>query len=106
MTTTIHQLIRADIGGDQQRINETDTQYSDITFKHILLPFWIAGFRFHNKIYQFIVNGRTGEVQGDRPYSWIKIAFAVLLVGAAVATAIYFGSQAEGGAGYNVNFNY
>jgi hypothetical protein len=25
-----------------------------------------------------MVNGRTGEVQGERPYSWIKIALAIL----------------------------
>jgi len=26
-----------------------------------------------------MVNIRTGEVQGERPYSWIKITFDVLL---------------------------
>jgi hypothetical protein len=26
-----------------------------------------------------VVNGRTGKVQGERPYSAIKIAFAVLI---------------------------
>ena len=80
MHPTISQDIRMDIGGDHQRINSTDTEYSEITFKHILLPFWVAGFRFRNKTYQFLVNGRTGEVQGDRPYSWIKIGFAVLVL--------------------------
>jgi hypothetical protein len=25
-----------------------------------------------------MVNGRTGEVQGERPYSWIKITLAIL----------------------------
>jgi hypothetical protein len=28
----------------------------------------------------FCVNARTGAVQGERPYSWIKIAVAVVLV--------------------------
>ena len=91
MRPAIRQDIRMNIGGDQQRIHNSETQYSVITFKHILLPFWIAGFRFRNKTYQFIVNGRTGEVQGARPYSWIKIGFAVLLalllVGAFLAVA-------------------
>jgi len=87
MHSTISQDIRLDIGGDHQRINATHTEYSKITFKHILLPFWIAGFRFRNKTYQFIVNGRTGEVQGDRPYSWIKIGLAVLAV---ITVAIIF----------------
>ena len=87
MHPVIRQDIRYDIGGDQQRISHADTSYSQITFKHILLPFWIAGFRFRDKTYQFIVNARTGEVQGDRPYSAIKIAFAVLC-GVIIAGAV------------------
>lgn len=99
MHPVIRQDIRNDIGGDRQRISHADTRYSDITFKHILLPFWIAGFRFRNRTYQFIVNGRTGEVQGDRPYSALKIAFAILLA-LAVAGAVgyvYLQQQAGGG---------
>ena len=97
MHPVIRQRIRRDIGGDQQQIIQADTQYSQISFKHILLPFWIAGFRFRNKTYQFLVNGRTGEVQGDRPYSVFKIALAVLaaLIIAAFIASIYN----EGGIG-------
>ncbi len=32
-----------------------------------------------DRTYRFVVNGRTGRVQGERPYSKWKIAFAVLL---------------------------
>ena len=100
MHPVIRQDIRMDIGGDQQRINHADTRYGNIRFKHILLPFWIAGFRFRNRTYQFIVNGRTGEVQGDRPWSLIKIGIAVV-AGAVVAGTIgYFyllGEMSGGG---------
>jgi DNA-directed RNA polymerase subunit RPC12/RpoP len=95
MHPVIRQDIRAEIGGDQQRISAVDTQYSKIRFKHILLPFWVAGFRYRDKVYQFIVNGRTGEVQGDRPYSWIKIGLAVLFAAIILATLGYFGAQSE-----------
>ena len=71
--------VRRDIGGDQQRIRKLQTQYEKVSFKHLLLPYWIAGFRFHGKTYQFVVNGRSGEVQGDRPWSYIKIAFSLIL---------------------------
>ena len=87
MHPVIRQDIRRDIGGDQQRIHQADTRYSNISFKHILLPFWIAGFRFRNKTFQFIVNGRTGEVQGDRPWSVIKIGLAVI-AGALIMGAV------------------
>ena len=104
MHPVIREDIRRDIGGDQQRINTADTRYGNITFKHILLPFWIAGFRFRGKVYQFIVNGRTGEVQGDRPYSAVKIAAAVL-AGLAVAAALaYFYSQGQQG-GYDAGLD-
>ena len=97
MKPLIHQDIRRDIGGDQQRINGTDIQYSKISFKHVLLPFWIAGFRFRKKTYQFIVNGRTGEVQGDRPYSRIKIALTILLAIAAVLIFVSVASESNSG---------
>ncbi len=77
MAVAIRQHIHRDIGGDQQRVNHINTQYGDPQFKHLLLPVWISAYRFKDKTYQFVVNARTGEVQGDRPYSIAKILFAV-----------------------------
>ncbi len=79
MALTIRRDIERDIGGDHQRIRATDTHYGEVSFKHILLPIWMSAFRFRDKIYRFVVNGRTGEVQGERPYSPWKIALAILL---------------------------
>lgn len=42
-----------------------------------------------------MINGRTGEVQGERPYSWIKITLAILLA-IAVGVAIYFLAEKYG----------
>lgn len=92
MDPVIRATIRRDIGGDEQRIHQCVTQYDGITFKHILLPVWISAYRYHDKIYRFLVNGRTGEVQGERPWSWIKITLAIL-VSALVAGGIYFATQ-------------
>jgi DNA-directed RNA polymerase subunit RPC12/RpoP len=76
MEDVIDGLIRQDIGGDHQRIHSTTTQYNDLTFKHILLPIWICAYRYGGKAFRFVINGRTGEVQGERPYSVIKIILA------------------------------
>ena len=46
--------------------------------KHILLPVWISAYRYNNKVYHFMINARTGEVQGERPYSVIKILLTIL----------------------------
>lgn len=88
MAATIEASIRSDIGGDEQRIHSTDTRYDDVTFKHILLPVWISAYRYREKVYRRLVNARTGEVQGERPWSWIKIALLALFVAALVLTAV------------------
>jgi DNA-directed RNA polymerase subunit RPC12/RpoP len=78
MAGTIRSTIARDIGGDHQRIRSVDTRYFDVTFKHALLPVWISAYRFGPRTFRFLVNARTGEVQGERPYSTWKIVFAVL----------------------------
>lgn len=78
MRGEIQRLIRADIGGDEQRIHQMTVDYRDITFKHLLLPVWISAYRYRDRVFRFLVNARTGEVQGERPYSAMKIAAAVL----------------------------
>ena len=50
----------------------------DIRFKHLLMPVWIGAYRFRGRPYQVVVNGQTGEVEGDRPWSAWKIGLAVL----------------------------
>ena len=80
MEDAIKVTIRQQIGGDEQRIKRMHVVYSNITFKHILLPVWISAYGYRSKIFRFIINGRTGEVQGQRPYSAIKIALAIIAV--------------------------
>jgi DNA-directed RNA polymerase subunit RPC12/RpoP len=69
--------VQYDIGGDVQTIEALSTDYSQITFKHLLLPVYVGAHRYNGKLYQIVVNGRTGEIQGDRPYSFWKIALLV-----------------------------
>lgn len=89
MEGPIRASIRRDIGGDHQRIHRVHTRYDNITFKHILLPVWISAYHYQHKTFRFLVNARTGEVQGERPYSWIKITlFIVMLL---ILAVILFG---------------
>lgn len=89
MNSIIRGDIARDIGGDAQRIHRFDTRHSDTTFKHILLPIWTAGFRFKDRAFHFVVNGRTGKVRGDRPYSPWKIGFAIVIAIILIAGAAY-----------------
>ncbi|MER5172733.1 primosomal protein N' (replication factor Y) - superfamily II helicase [Thioclava kandeliae] len=89
MLQVIQSDIRRDIGGDTQRLGAMDPQFHDETFKHILLPIWSAAYRFQGRSYRFIVNGQTGVVSGDRPWSAWKIALAALLA-ALVAGVLFY----------------
>jgi len=93
MDRMIDRDVRFDIGGDRQQVDSVDTTVNDVTFKHILLPVWLAAYKYRGKTYRFVVNGRTGSVKGERPWSWVKITFAVI-VGAIVAGVVgYFLAQ-------------
>jgi hypothetical protein len=88
MEGVIQSTIRRDIGGDHQRIHQQKTQYDAITFKHVLLPIWVSTYRYGDKPFRYLVSGRSGKVQGERPYSWPKIAAAVLAAAAIIAGVV------------------
>jgi LSD1 subclass zinc finger protein len=81
----VAERIRKDIGGDQQRITSVSTTYTDIKFKHVLLPVWISAYRYRDKVFRFLINGQTGEVTGESPKSWWKVA----LLTAAILVAMF-----------------
>ncbi len=80
MDRQIHRDIKFDIGGDRQRVQKVDTSISDVTFKHILVPVWIAAYRYRGESFRFVVNGQTGQVAGERPWSIWKLTFAAIAV--------------------------
>lgn len=89
MDAAIEAETRHRIGGDRQRVHSIKSRYDAITFKHVLLPVWMLAYRYRGHPYRIVVNAGTGEVQGDRPYSWVKITLAVLAALMAVGTFLY-----------------
>ncbi len=85
MDVQIRRLCCQNIGGDHQQLSSVQTQHVGVTYKHILLPMWLAVYRYQNRTFHILVNARNGEVTGDRPYSWIKITLLVLAVLALIA---------------------
>ncbi len=88
MDTVIRSDVNRDIGGNLQRIHHLDTHHDRITYKHILLPIWSSAFSFRGKTYRFVVNGQTGKVRGERPYSPWKITVAVIAALACIGSLI------------------
>jgi len=90
MQSAIESAIRADIGGDVQRISDVDIDYREIRFKLILLPLWANTFHFRGETYPFLVNAQTGEVQGKRPWSTLKITVLILFCLVMIIAFLYF----------------
>jgi len=83
----------SDVPGDTQRFLSVRNAYSEQTFKHVLLPIWIASYRYGEDVHRFLVNGQTGEVTGTAPWSWIKISLFVMTLLGLIGTGIYFYTQ-------------
>ncbi|MEO1173366.1 MAG: hypothetical protein AAFX94_15135, partial [Myxococcota bacterium] len=92
MEDALNADVRRRIGGNEQRVHSQNTDYSALTYKHLLLPVYILAYRYQDKSYRVFVNACTGEVQGQRPWSWVKITLAVI-AGLLAAGAIAFISQ-------------
>ncbi|MBO0868848.1 MAG: hypothetical protein J2P15_09810 [Micromonosporaceae bacterium] len=88
MDKVIRSDCEQDIGGDEQRLHTVDTTYFNVMFKLLLLPVWIAVYLHGGRSYQVLVNARTAEVIGQRPYSPLKIAAAVAAALALVALIV------------------
>lgn len=88
MDSAIDSSIRSDIGGSHQKVHYKNTQYNDLMFKLLLLPIWISAFQFNGKLYQFVVNGRTGQVIGQYPKSTSKIVMLIVTIIAIIAALV------------------
>ncbi|MHC4820242.1 MAG: TFIIB-type zinc ribbon-containing protein [Planctomycetota bacterium] len=73
-----------DVPGDTHRGLSVSTTLSGQRYRYALLPVFVCAYRFRKKVYRFLVNGQTGEVQGEAPWSWVKITLLVLGIIAAV----------------------
>jgi hypothetical protein len=48
------------------------------TYKLILLPVWIARYRFADQTIMVLVNGQTGKIGEERPFTWLVVLLAFL----------------------------
>ena len=86
-------LCAQQVPGDTQRNLDIHPSYASRTFKHVLVPIWLLSYNYGAKAYQVIVNGYTGQIAGNRPYSAWKIAFAVLAAIIAALILILLNNQ-------------
>ena len=80
MDGKVRSMCASQVPGDTHRNLNVRAQYSGQTFKHILAPVWLLSYMYGRRNFQVLVNGCTGAIAGDRPYSWIKIALFTLMI--------------------------
>ena len=85
MTQEVHAACSGEVPGDTQRNLQVSTAWSGLACKNALLPVWISAYEYAGKPFRFLVNGVTGKVDGNAPFSVPKILAAVL---AAIALLI------------------
>jgi hypothetical protein len=91
-----------EVPGDTYRNLQVRTAFSDMTYKHVLFPVWIASYRYRDKVYHFLINGQTGEVQGEAPISWIKVVLVVMVVLIILSACFLLFSLGEASAALNL----
>ncbi len=89
---------------EEANVTSIHVTHSNVTYKHLLLPVYTSAFRYKSKTYSYAINGETGRISGNRPYSAPKIIAAVIAaIIVVVLLTTYFNEQEEY---YNFNQNY
>ena len=65
--------------GNEGSVTTMDVDIELSKVELVLLPVWVATWRFGDKVGRQLVNGQTGRVVGDVPNSPAKIAIAIIL---------------------------
>ena len=88
----IHLEAARQLADDTYKDLRVQSQYTNETFKQVILPVWICQYLFKGKTYQFIINGQTGAISGNKPLSASKIAIAII-IGIVIIILLYAASQ-------------
>lgn len=90
-----HGKCERQVPGDTHRNLNVNTSLSSTTYKHVLLPVFLANYGYNNKQYHFMVNGQTGEVQGQAPIDWVKVIIVVVIALVILGIILAVLSQAD-----------
>jgi predicted RNA-binding Zn-ribbon protein involved in translation (DUF1610 family) len=51
--------------------------FADESWRYILLPVYLATYKYEGKTFHMMVNGQTGTVAGQKPVAWWKVWLAI-----------------------------
>jgi hypothetical protein len=94
MDKTVMRDCKADIGGDDQKVEGVSTNYRQATYALVLLPAWSLSYRHNGREWRCVINGYTGKMKGERPVSaakiWLAVVAVLAIIAALVAIPTYF----------------
>ena len=94
MEAALRDMCARQVPGDTHRNLQVQATFDGRTFKHILVPIWLVTYTVGSQTFQTVVNGYTGTIAGDRPVSWTKVFFYVVLP-TIILIAIFLMSQRQ-----------
>lgn len=68
---------RGEITSPHVRNLSVAAAFEDEVWRYVLLPVYVAPYRFEGKPYQLLINGQTGGVVGQKPVAWAKVWLVV-----------------------------
>ncbi|MCR5624567.1 MAG: hypothetical protein K6G11_04915, partial [Lachnospiraceae bacterium] len=72
------------------------SHYSEETYKYVLVPAYSTSYSFKGKVYNVVINGQNGKVDGEYPKSYVKIALIVIAI--IIVLVIIFAASSSSGA--------
>ncbi len=76
---------RIEPGEEKRNLQVGGGKWSGLSFKHVLLPLWIGTYSYQDTVYDFLVNGQTGKVTGDKPRDDFKVKLTWVAAGTTAA---------------------
>jgi hypothetical protein len=71
------QACRGDISSSHVRNLSVAAAFEDEVWRYVLLPVYVAPYRFADQLFQLMINGQTGAVVGQKPVAWAKVWLVV-----------------------------
>jgi len=60
--------------------NNKDTEIIEEKIDYVLLPVWMVNIKYNDKMHTFAMNGQTGKMIGDIPYSKKKLFLFIIIL--------------------------
>ncbi len=77
MSDSIKEEVLKRAPGKEQRAMKITSEKFALGFRHVLVPVWIGVFHYRGEMFQYLINGQTGEMVGEHPLSTPRMLAAV-----------------------------